>query len=276
MKRLSWSLLILTILLTACATPAAPAPAPTTSAPVEAFTAPSADVVVASAKTAPAQIVELGFTISALVDEVNIKEGDTVQAGQTLMALDVPDLEYAVVAAEEAFRSADITAQLQKADKVKYVNPNNGVVSFLALPKEVYAKARSKADQAYAALETAQATLAQATLTSPIDGTVVSVKVIPGEVVQVGQVVITIAVLDSLQITTTDLSERDIPRVQIGQSVDVYIEALDVTVKGSVLRISPISEVVGGDVVYPVTIMLEKQPAGLLWGMSAEVEIQTK
>jgi hypothetical protein len=29
-------------------------------------------------------------------------------------------------------------------------------------------------------------------------------------------------------------------------------------------------------VIYPVTIELQKQPAGLLWGMSAEVEIQTK
>jgi len=29
-------------------------------------------------------------------------------------------------------------------------------------------------------------------------------------------------------------------------------------------------------VVYPVTIELDQQPAGLLWGMSAEVKIQTK
>lgn len=276
MKRLSWSLLIVTILLTACAAPAAPAPAQTTSAPAEVFTPPPADIVVASAETVPAQIVELGFTISALVKEVNIKEGDTVQAGQALITLDVPDLEYAVVAAEEAFRSADIAAQLQKADKVKYVNPNNGKVSFLALPKEVYTKARSKADQAYAALEAAQVTLAQAALSAPFDGTVISVTVVPGELVQIDQVVVTIAALDSLQIITTDLSERDIPRVKVGQSVDVYIDALDVTVKGKVIRIAPISQIVGGDVIYPVTIELEKQPAGLLWGMSAEVEIQTK
>jgi RND family efflux transporter MFP subunit len=276
MKRLSWSLLILTILLTACASPVAPVAVPTTSAPVEVFTPPPADIVVASAETAPAQIVELGFTISALVKEVNIKEGDTVQAGQTLITLSVPDLEYAVVAAEEAFRSADIAAQLQKADTVKYVNPNNGRVSFLALPKEVYTKARSKADQAYAALEISQATLAQAVLSAPFAGTVISVKIAPGELVQIDQVVVTIAALNSLQIITTDLSERDIPRVKVGQNVDVYIDALDVTVKGKVMRISPVSQIVGGDVIYPVTIELEKQPAGLLWGMSAEVEIQTK
>jgi HlyD family secretion protein len=79
-----------------------------------------------------------------------------------------------------------------------------------------------------------------------------------------------------MQIKTTDLSERDVPAVQIGQTAKVYIEALDITVTGTVTKISPVSETVGGDVVYPVTIELDEQPAGLLWGMSAEVEIQTK
>ena len=82
--------------------------------------------------------------------------------------------------------------------------------------------------------------------------------------------------LARMQIKTTDLSERDVPAVQIGQTANVYIEALDVTVTGKVMQISPISETVGGDVVYPVTIELDEQPEGLLWGMSAEVEIQTK
>ena len=82
--------------------------------------------------------------------------------------------------------------------------------------------------------------------------------------------------ISRMQIETTDLSERDVPAVQIGQSVNVYIEALDATVTGKVIRISPISETVGGDVVYPVTIELDEQIPGLLWGMSAEVEIAVK
>jgi HlyD family secretion protein len=35
-------------------------------------------------------------------------------------------------------------------------------------------------------------------------------------------------------------------------------------------------ETVGGDVTYKVTIELDEQPAGLRWGMSAEVEIQAE
>ena len=275
MKRL----LILTVgllVLTACASPT-PTPAPDsveTAAPVVELSSP--DVVIASADVEPMQVSHLGFTISSLVKEVSVSEGDVVKAGDTLMVLNTPDLEFAVVSAEANYNARSQAAQLQKADKVLYVNPNTGKRSWYSLPREVFLKAQAQADQAKAAWDTASATLAQSTLTAPFDGVVVDVSVIPGELVQSNQVVITLADLNDLQITTTDLSERDIARVKIGQTVSISIEALGQTLSGKVIRISPISETVGGDVVYPVTIQLDEQPDGLLWGMSAEVEISTK
>ena len=268
-------LLAALLLLTACASPAAPAEtAP--AEPVATIRTQSPDTVVASAEVETAQIVNLGFTISALVKEISINEGDLVEAGQPLIVLDTPDLEFAAISAEEDFNARALAAELQRQDKVKYVNPESGKVSWYPLPREVYLKALSIADQARAKWDTAEANLAQNTIYAPFDGTVIDVSVIPGELVQVNQVVITIANLNSLQITTTDLSERDIDRVKIGQNVDVYLEALDVTIAGKVTRIAPKSETIGGDVVFPVTITLDKIPDGLLWGMSAEIEIQTK
>ncbi|NJN80240.1 MAG: HlyD family efflux transporter periplasmic adaptor subunit [Anaerolineales bacterium] len=137
-------------------------------------------------------------------------------------------------------------------------------------------KALAVAEQSKAVWDSAQARFAQSILTAPFNGIVASIDVKLGELVQLNQVVLTLATLDNLQITTTDLSERDIARVKIGQAVHVYIEALDLTVTGKVMRISPMAETTGGDVVYPVTIALDEQPQGLLWGMSAEVEIETE
>jgi multidrug resistance efflux pump len=124
-----------------------------------------------------------------------------------------------------------------------------------------------------AALDAAKYELARGRLLAPFDGVVVDISIEPGEFVQTGQVVITLADLDYMQVETTDLSERDVPNVQAGQTADVYIEALDITVTGRVIRVSPMPETVGGDVVYPVTIELDEQPEGLRWGMTAEVEI---
>ena len=275
MKR-TFLLFIALLLLTACASPAPAEPTPIAAPVVEEAQISSPDAVIASAEVEPARVSYLGFTISALVKEIPVKDGDLVKAGDVLMALNTPELEYAIVAAEADFNARSQAAQLQKAEKVLYVDPNTGKKSWYSLPREVFLKAQAKADQSKASWDTAIASLAQATLTAPFDGTIVDIAVIPGELVQVNQVVLTLADLNDLQITTTDLSERDIARVKIGQSVNAYIEALDVTVTGKVIRISPIAETVGGDVVYPVTIELDEQPDGLLWGMSAEVELSTK
>ncbi len=65
-------------------------------------------------------------------------------------------------------------------------------------------------------------------------------------------------------------------RVKIGQAVNISIEALGQTFTGKVAEIALVSSTLGGDVVYAVTIELDEQPAGLLWGMSADVEIQAE
>lgn len=262
------------LLLTACASQPAAAPAETAVPTVEPAFAQTPGVVIASAEVEPGQVSQLSFTVSAVVGEIPVNEGDAVKAGDTLMVLNMPEIEYNVLAAEADYKARSQAAELQRAEKVLYVDPNTGRKSWYSLPREVYLKALARADVAKAQWDAALANLAQATLGAPFDGTVADVAVVPGELVQPNQVVITLADLEHMQIVTTDLSERDIARVKIGQTATVVIEALGISVSGKVVRISPIAENVGGDVVYPVTIELDEQPEGLLWGMSAEVEVE--
>jgi HlyD family secretion protein/macrolide-specific efflux system membrane fusion protein len=219
--------------------------------------------VVASAEAMPARDTQMSFLLSAPVKEVLVKEGDVVTAGQTLLTIYSPDLELAVTSAELDLQSAEF--------EYKYWIPAR-----LDRPPERRKQAEAELEEAKAKLETAKANFTQIALVAPFDAVVVDVKIKAGEFARAGQVVIVLGDLAHMQIKTTDLSERDVPAVQIGQTANIYVEALDVTVTGKVIQISPISETVGGDVVYPVTIELDKQPDGLLWGMSAEVEIITK
>ncbi len=134
--------------------------------------------------------------------------------------------------------------------------------------------AEADVERAQALLDSAKAMLeSQASLAAPFDGTVVTVDVAPGETVVPGQVAIVLGDLSRYQIETTDLSERDVTRVKIGQSVKIFIEALNQNFTGKVVEVALLSSTLGGDVVYTVTIQLDKQPQGLLWGMSADVEI---
>ena len=258
MKRFHWStLLSLTAILATLVNP---------------VFAAQEGTVVASAVIVPVQVTELGFMTSALIKEITVREGEQVQAGQTLAALDVPELEYAVVAAEAALRSALGEEKVQSYRRVK--DRRNGRVFFDVVPPEVREIAHADVLQTEAALEVAQATLAQTTLVAPHAGTVASVNVLPGEYVQEHRVVVTLATLNALQLETTDLSERDITKVKIGAPVNIFVEALNENVTGKVISISPKANTVGGDVVFKVTIAFDKQPQNLLWGMTADVTIE--
>jgi RND family efflux transporter MFP subunit len=229
--------------------------------------------VTASANVVPLDKSELSFVISGPIKEVDVAEGDRVKAGQTLVVVDTPDLAFAVTGAEAALRSAKDYAFLQHYARKTLIGSK--WVSANGAP-ELRQVADVKVVQAQAALDSAQAALAQGTLIAPFDGTVVSINVTPGEHVQPGQVVAVIGDLTHLQMETKDLSERDIAAVHAGQTASIRLKSFDQDLSGRVIKIAEISSVYNGDNVYKVTIQLDAQPAGLLWGMSGDVEIRTQ
>jgi RND family efflux transporter MFP subunit len=187
------------------------------------------------------------------------------------MVLDTPDLEFAVTEAQAALRAVQAEATIQSYRRVK--NQRKGLTYYDVVPTVYRQRIDAKVQQAQVALELAQINLTESTLTAPFDGTIASIKVIPGEFVDADQAVIRLATLNNLQVETTDLSERDIANVKIGAPARISIEAMNQTFDGKVVNISPIADIVGGDVVFKVTIVFKEQPQGLRWGMTAEVTI---
>jgi RND family efflux transporter MFP subunit len=227
--------------------------------------------VTASAVIVPAHVAQLGFLISGIAMDVPIKEGDLVKAEQTLLVLDTPDLEFAVTETQAALHSAQAYADLQKYRRIE--NRRNGKIFYDVIPAVYRQRADARVQQAQVILELAQINLAEGTLTAPFDGTVAALSVIPGEFVESDQAVVTLATLDTLQLETSDLSERDITKVKVGAPADIFIEALNENFTGKVISISPRADTIGGDTVFKVTISFDKQPDNILWGMTAEVTI---
>ena len=274
MRRAEWLLLAIGMLIVIVAAGCAPAPS-ATSAPLQSTATPgtlqAAGSVSASAEVEPVQTSDLAFTISAPVKEVDVKAGDQVKAGQTLVVLDTPDLSYAVVSAQAELKSAQANATLQRAARKTW---NGSKWVSLSGPPELRQIADARVLQAQAALEVAQAGLAGGTLVAPYDGTVVSVDVVPGELAVPQKTILVIGDLSHLQIATTDLSEREIAKVQVGQSATARLKAFSQDLAGKVVAIAPLSNEFNGDTVYKVTIQLDQQPKGLLWGMTGDVAIQ--
>jgi RND family efflux transporter MFP subunit len=269
MMKIKWTLfLVLALALTACGQLASPTPIPTVSLDDGAADSDSSatvlgDTVIASAEVRPVVSVDLSFPLLGKVTSVEVEVGDSVTAGQTLATLDTTIIEARIAEAEARVLSAE--TQVSYLQRVGVGNAYEQIEA-----------AQADVDRAQAVVDQLKAQLAQATLTTPIAGTIIKVDVAPGETANPGQVIFVIADLDKMRIETTDLSERDIPAVQVGQAALAFIDAMDETFQGEVIDIDRQSETVGGDVTYRVTIELNQQPPGLRWGMSAEVEIITE
>ena len=139
-----------------------------------------------------------------------------------------------------------------------------------ARPEDIAVAAANLA-QAQAGLERARALRQQAELVAPFDGIVGDVLIHEGQYVNAGTPIVLMADPKGLRIETTDLNEKDIAGVKVGNKVDVAFDALpSVIVEGTVSEIAPKSNKAAG-VNYAVTIDLAQVPEKLRWGMTALV-----
>ena len=221
----------------------------------------SGNDISASAVVVPLNEARLSSTSIGRVTAVNVEVGDKVRVGDVLVEFDTTILEARVREAEANLLAAQI--------QVKYLIRVGTDEKHLELAEADVQRAQALVDSAKAVL------LAQSNLAAPFDGTIVSVDIAPYETATPGKELIVLGDLSSYQIETTDLSERDVPNVEAGQAANIFIEALNQEFTGRVVDVSRVSSALGGDVVYKVTIAFDEIPDGLLWGMSADVEIRS-
>ena len=125
---------------------------------------------------------------------------------------------------------------------------------------------------AEAQLLAAEAALANVEMTAPFAGTIAGVMTKVGEMAAPGQPAIVLADLSSWIVETDNLTEIELPQIEVGQSVAVSFDALsDVELRGTVTAIRPLFEIRQGDVTYVVKIELDEGDPRLQWGMTAVV-----
>ncbi len=156
---------------------------------------------------------------------------------------------------------------------------DNGTGSTGASPDadtpEQIASDQAAIDTAAADLTDAQQSLNEATLTSPISGTVVSVAINVGDTVSAnsGTEIITIIGTKSYEVQAT-LDSSQVPSVKVGQSAAVEVDGIDGTIDGTVSQVGPVqSSDSGYD--FPVVVALPSSTTGLFTGSTANVNVAT-
>jgi multidrug efflux pump subunit AcrA (membrane-fusion protein) len=136
-------------------------------------------------------------------------------------------------------------------------------------------------DAAEVDLAAAERSLAQATLTAPIAGTVASVAAAAGEAVSAGSAVV-VLIGDGAAVVETTVPVERIDEIEVGQRATVTPSGARDGVSGQVTRIGRLAEesdsedTEGADdsVVYPVTVTVDEPTAAMPAGSTAAVDIE--
>ncbi len=245
----------------------------------------------ANVETAQAQLAKV--SASATLEDLAIAKANLERAQSALKdaqsAYDKikDDPAAGMYPQSQAYEAASQQYKVAEASYIKVLKgatpedvriAESAVAAAQAALKRVQAGARSEEiAAAQARLDQVKAALAATVLVAPFDGVVAAVNVREGEMVVAGSPVITLGDLSQLQLETDDLSETDIGRVKIEQSVNVTFEALPGKVfPGKVVEIASISTAKQGGTNYTVTIKFDKLDPALRWGMTGHIEINTK
>jgi trimeric autotransporter adhesin len=130
---------------------------------------------------------------------------------------------------------------------------------------------QASADAAAAQVTVAQENLADATVVSPISGTVLSVGAHQGAMATAGSAAFVIAGLNSYQVVA-DVPVADMPALKIGDPASATPDGSNTPLAGTVVSIALMPDSSGD---YPVTIGLLGQPSGLHPESLATVTITT-
>jgi HlyD family secretion protein len=171
---------------------------------------------------------------------------------------------------DQAQANVDLANATLKSDQEYLTALTGGTV-----PTDATGTDLLKLQQAQLAVQTAQQNLDATSLVAPFSGEVASVASSVGDYVSPGQIILVLSDVNHMHVETTDLSERDVPKVKLGQAATVTIKALNQDIPGKVSAISPQADSLGGDVVYKVTILLNTLPSNLRSGMSVDVQFNT-
>lgn len=230
-----------------------------------------------SARVATLSRVDVGSTLTGRVAQVLVREGAQVRADEVLVRLETDELNAALAQAVAAERQADATLQAALATlKRGQQLVAQGFYSAAQLDEAQRAVdvAVAQRGAARAAVAASRARLTQAVLVAPADARVLSRQVEPGQIVQPGKALLSLALTGPTQLVA-QVDERFLDQLQTGQQAAVVADAFaGQRFAAKILSIAPVVDAQRGAIEVKFTLAQEP-PAFLREDMTLSVEVET-
>ena len=238
--------------------------------------------ITATGTIEPVTSVTVGTQVSGIVNKLYVDYNSVVKKGQVIAELDKTNLISELKTAKANLTSAQSTLNYQTENFKRYAALyKKGLVSAddYENAQLTYKQAKEQVASAQETVRKAQTNLGYATITSPIDGIVLSKSVEEGQTVAASfstPELFTIAKdLTNMQVVA-DIDEADIGDVADGERVTFTVDAYpDDLFKGVVKQVRQEATTTNNVVTYEVVISAPNTDLKLKPGLTANVTIYT-
>lgn len=238
--------------------------------------------ITATGTIEPVTSVTVGTQVSGIVSKLFVDYNSVVKKGQVIAELDKTNLMSQLNTAKTQLATAQSQLNYQTANYKRYKTLfEKGLVATddFDNAKLSYTQAKEQVASAKEEVQRAQTNLGYATITSPIDGVVLSKSVEEGQTVAASfstPELFTIAQdLTNMQVVA-DVDEADIGDVKEGERVTFTVDAYpDDTFEGEVKQVRQEATTTNNVVTYEVVISAPNADLKLKPGLTANVTIYT-
>src|SRR5499425_478033 len=241
---------------------------------------PITQAVTATGTLNPVVNVQVGSQVSGNIAKLFVDFNSQVKAGQVVAQIDPALFQATVTQAEGDLASAQAALELAKVNATRiqelFARKTSSQADLDQATANLHtAEANVKIKQG--ALDKARADLEHCTITSPIDGVVISRSVDVGQTVAASlQAPVIFAIANDLTKMQIDsnVAEADVGAVEVGQDVDFTVDAFPTrTFHGWVVQVRNAPITVQNVVTYDTVIGVSNQDLKLKPGMTANVSI---
>lgn len=238
--------------------------------------------VTATGTVEPVTKVEVGTQVSGIISKLYVDYNDVVKAGQVIAEMDKVNLqaELSAAGAQLATAKTEFEYQEKEYNRMKTLHDKELVSdSEFDQAQYQYQSARNAYSQTQASYTKVKRNLSYATITSPIDGVVISKAVEEGQTVAAGfstPTLFTIAKdLTDMQVVA-NVDEADIGQVKEGQRVTYTVAAYsDDVFEGRVRQVRLEATTTSNVVTYEVVINAPNPDLKVKPGLTATITIYT-
>ena len=238
--------------------------------------------ITATGTIEPVTSVTVGTQVSGIVSKLYVDYNSIVKKGQVIAELDKTNLTSELKTAQANLSSAQSTLNYETTNYNRYKTLyETGLVSAddYENARLSYDKARQQVATSRESVQKAQTNLSYATITSPIDGVVLSKSVEEGQTVAASfntPELFTIAKDLTDMRVIADIDEADIGGVKEGQRVTFTVDAFpDDKFEGRVTQVRQEATTTSNVVTYEVVISAPNADLKLKPGLTANVTIFT-